>query len=207
MVGGPSFVFTRKAVVDETFISKSAFLCKSFVSIDARQLHPLSMCQPMPTALYTRWNYDYESQNFMPRQNRTRSFENTVLSYFQQNCPECKIESNITSGRQKKIDCFSVDGICNRCNTVFEAMGCYFPYCACHETRPLLTDNEIMRGKKGETTPKAQRIYPTEQIQNFWNIGGQMVGSIPNWCDSKYSSSSKFPLTATSKRRSTHARD
>ena len=40
MVGGPSFVFTRKAVVDETFIRKSSNLCKSIVGIDASQLYP-----------------------------------------------------------------------------------------------------------------------------------------------------------------------
>ena len=38
MVGGPSIVFTRKAVVDETFIRKSSTLCKSIVGIDASQL-------------------------------------------------------------------------------------------------------------------------------------------------------------------------
>ena len=38
MVGGPSIVFTRKAVVDETFILKSSNLCKSIVGIDASQL-------------------------------------------------------------------------------------------------------------------------------------------------------------------------
>ena len=80
MVGGPSIVFTRKAVVDETFIRKSTNLCKSVVGIDASQLCPYSMCQPMPTGLYTRWNYDSESQEFMPRQNKTRSYENMVLS-------------------------------------------------------------------------------------------------------------------------------
>ena len=105
------------------------------------------MCQPLPTGLYTRWNYDSESQKFMARQNKTRSFENMVLSYFQQTRPECRI-SNVTTGRQKKIDCFSVDGICNHCNTLFEAMGCYFHYCPCQEARPSLTDNEIMRGIK-----------------------------------------------------------
>ena len=102
MVGGPSIVFTRKIVVDETFIRKSTNLCKSIVSIDASQLYPYSMCQPMPTGLYTKWNYDTESQTFIPRQNQTRSFENMVLSYFQQTRPECKIESNVTTGRQKK---------------------------------------------------------------------------------------------------------
>ena len=135
-------------MVDETFIRKSTNLCKSIVGIDASQLYPFSMCQPMPTVLYTRWNYDSESQKFMPRQNKTRSFENMVLSYFQQTAPECRIESNVTTCRQKKIDCFSVDRICSHSSTVFEAMGCYFHYCPCQEARPSLTDNEIMRGRK-----------------------------------------------------------
>ena len=37
----------------------------------------------MPTGLYTRWNYDTESQKLLPRQNKTRSSENIVFSYFQ----------------------------------------------------------------------------------------------------------------------------
>ena len=35
VVGGPSFAFIRKAVVDETFIRKSTNLRKSIVGIDA----------------------------------------------------------------------------------------------------------------------------------------------------------------------------
>ena len=38
--GGPSIVFTRKAVVDEISIRKSADICKSIVGIDASQLYP-----------------------------------------------------------------------------------------------------------------------------------------------------------------------
>ena len=94
--GGPSIVFTRKAVVDETLIRKSSNLCKSIVGIDASQLYPYSMCQPMPTRLYTRWEYDSEIKRFTARQNKSRSFENMVLSYFQQRRPDCKIESNVT---------------------------------------------------------------------------------------------------------------
>ena len=40
MVGGPSIVFTCKAVLDETFIRISSNLCKLIVGIDASQLHP-----------------------------------------------------------------------------------------------------------------------------------------------------------------------
>ena len=130
MVGGPSFVFTRTAVVDEIFIRISSNLCISIVGIDASQLFPYSICQPMQTGLYTRWDYDSETKRFTARQNKSRSFKNMVLSYFQQNQPNCKIESNITTSRQKKIDCFSVDGICYHCNTVFEAVGCYYHYCS-----------------------------------------------------------------------------
>ena len=82
IVDGPSIVFTRKSVVDETFIRKSANICKSIVGIDASQLYPYSMYQPMPTNLYTRWDFDSETSRFTSRQNKTRSFENMVMSYF-----------------------------------------------------------------------------------------------------------------------------
>ena len=98
----PPLFFLRQAVVYETFIRKSMNLCQSIVGKDANQLYPLSICQPMPTGLHTRNNYDNESQNFTPRLNKTRSFENKVLSYFQQTLPECNIESNVTTGRQKR---------------------------------------------------------------------------------------------------------
>ena len=40
MVGGPSIVFTHKAVADETFIRNSENFCTSIVGIDASQLYP-----------------------------------------------------------------------------------------------------------------------------------------------------------------------
>ena len=55
MFGGPFIDFTHKAVLDETFIGKSSHMCRSIVGIDANQLYSHSMCQPMPTGLYTRW--------------------------------------------------------------------------------------------------------------------------------------------------------
>ena len=106
MVGGPSIVFTCKALVDETFIRKSANICKSLVGIDASQLYAYSMCQPMPTGLYTGWEYDTESNRFKPLQNKSRNFENMVMSYFQRQRPDCKIESFYITGTQRKIECF-----------------------------------------------------------------------------------------------------
>ena len=81
MVGGLSIVFTHKAVVDETFIRNSGNVCKPIIGIDASQLYQYSMCQPMPTGLYTRWEYDTESNRFKPQQNKSRNVENIVMSF------------------------------------------------------------------------------------------------------------------------------
>ena len=59
VVGGPSIVFTSKAVVDEIFIRKSSYKCNSTVGIDASQLYPYSICQPIPTDRYTRWDFGF----------------------------------------------------------------------------------------------------------------------------------------------------
>ena len=106
------------------------------------------MCQPMPTGLYTRWYCKSETSRFTHRENQTRSFEVTVMSYFQRTRPECEIEIFFTTGRQKKIDCFSVDRFCSHCNTVFEAMGCFYHYCPCQELRPSLIEEDIQRGSR-----------------------------------------------------------
>ena len=194
MVGCPSIVFTRKAVVDETFIRKSSNLCQSIVSIDASQIYPYSMCQPMPTGLYTRWKYDSETKRFTAYQNKCRSFENMVLSYFQQSRPGCKIESNVTFGRQKKIDCFSVDGICYHCKTVFEAMGCYYHYCLCQEARSSLTDTDIERGVKKRQQDEMRRDYIQQkgyQIVEMWGVSGGV--SIKLMHQSNATSKKTFP--------------
>ena len=172
VVGGPPIVFNRKAVIDETFIRKSAIICKSIVGIAASQVYPYSMCQPMPTGLYTGWDFDSETSRFNPRQNNTRSFENMVMSFFQRTRSECEIESIFTTGRRKKTDCFIVDGFCSHCNTVFEAMGCFYHFCPCQELRPSLTEEDIQRGSKKRELDALRRHYILEKGFKFietWN--------------------------------------
>ena len=100
---GPSIVFTLKVIVEETLSRKSTNIGKSIVEIEASQLCPFSMCQPMLTCLYTLWDCDSQTSRFTPRQHNTRSFQNKVMSYFQRTRPDCQIESFHTTCRQKKI--------------------------------------------------------------------------------------------------------
>ena len=78
--GGPSIVFTRKAVEDQIKIRNSENISKSIVVIDARQLYPFSLCQEMPTGFYTRWELGSDLQKFKTRQNRSRKWEYKVMS-------------------------------------------------------------------------------------------------------------------------------
>ena len=103
MVGGPSVVFTRKSVVDETHTGKSTSLCKWIVRIDASQLYPHSRCQPMPKSFYTRYETDAGLQRFKPRHHKSRSFENVVMSHFERIRPDCRIERFNTPGNQNNI--------------------------------------------------------------------------------------------------------
>ena len=50
MTGGHSIVLTRKAEANKMCIRK----CKSIIRLDASQIYPHSMCQDMPTGVYTR---------------------------------------------------------------------------------------------------------------------------------------------------------
>ena len=178
MVRGPSIVFTRKAAVDETSIRDSRNICKSIVGIDASQLYLYSMCQPMPIGLYTRWENDTEANRLKPQQNKSRNFENMVVSNFQRQRADCKIERFYTTGTRKKIDCFKVDGFCAHCKTEFEAMGCFYHYCPCQEARPSLTEEDIERGNKKREMDQMRKQYIKEKCYNvvemweceWWNL-------------------------------------
>ena len=121
------------------------------------------MCQPMPIAFYTRWDIISETSRFTPRQNKTPNIENTVMSFFQRTRPDCKMESFYITGREKN-DRFSLHGFCSHCNTVFEAMGCFYYFCPCQELRPSLTKEHIKRGSRRREFDELRRCYIQENV-------------------------------------------
>ena len=48
---------------------------------------------------------------FKARHNQSRNFENMVISFYNEERAECKIESFFTSGKQKKVEVLDVDVI------------------------------------------------------------------------------------------------
>ena len=116
--------------------------------IVASQQYPYSVCQPIPTGPCTRWDLNPQTSSFTPRQNKTRSLENVVMSCFQRADSDRKIDSFYTTGRQKKGNCVSVGGSYFQCNTMFEAINCFYHFSSCPEVRQSITEDDIQRGFK-----------------------------------------------------------
>ena len=72
------------------------------------------------------------------------------------------MESFYTTGRQKKIERFTVDGFCSHCKTVFEALSGFYHFCNCQEVRPSLTEEDIQRGSKRDLD-ELRRSYIQEK--------------------------------------------
>ena len=109
MVVHLSFLLAKQLLM-KLFSKSLQTYANSIAGIVATQRHPYSMCQAMPTGLYTRSDFDSETTRFTLRQNKNRSFENLVMSYFQRTRPERKIESSFTTCRPKETDPCTVDG-------------------------------------------------------------------------------------------------
>ena len=116
------------------------------------------MTKEMPTGPYTKCEYNEETEKFHPNRNWRSYFEQQVMDYFQQVHPNCKIQTQFTHKKQKKLGPYLVDGFCNHCNTVFEAMGCFFHFCPCQEEKPLLFE-DIESGLKRRERDNDRREY------------------------------------------------
>ena len=166
VIGGPSIVPTRKVFVEKTHSRKSTDGCKTIVGINARRLSASSVCQPVPTGLDTRYEFNADLHRLKERPDKCRSFEKLVMSCSQRMRPDCRIESFHTTRIQRKIDCFNGDGLYSHCNTEFEGMGCFHHYCLSQEARRALTQKDIQSGIKKEKMDEKWKQF-IEQIGNI----------------------------------------
>ena len=79
----------------------------------------------MPAGPYTKCEYIEETAKFRPNRNWRSYFEQQVMDYFHVNC---KVQTQYINKKQKEIGRYLVDGFCNHCNTIFEAIGCFFSF-------------------------------------------------------------------------------
>ena len=180
MVDGPSIVFTGKTVVRQTRIRSPSNTCKSVVGINASQLYCFAKCLPMPTGLYTRWEFNVDLQRFKPWSNKTRSFENMVIAFFQNSRPKCDIDTRNTTGTQWKIDSFTVDGVLKfwSFNRVSEALGCFYHFFRMSVSATLPYRWRHCEGKKEERNGLFTSILLARKtLLCHWNVGVSVEAS------------------------------
>ena len=76
------------------------------------------------------------------------------------------------------VDFCKAVSFCAHCNTVFEAMGCFYPYCPCQEARLSLTEKVIERGNKNREMDQTRKQYIDKKGHNvvevweceWWNL-------------------------------------
>ena len=92
MTGGPSIVFTRKVLENETFIRKSDNLFISIIVIDAIHYNLILGVRIFPQACIQDRTTMKKHEKVKAKQNRFRTFENIVVSYCQATRTKYKIQ-------------------------------------------------------------------------------------------------------------------
>ena len=58
------------------------------------------------------------------------------------------VKTNFHSISRQKSHGSGINGVCSHCNTVIEALGCFYLFCLGQEVRTLLSENDIKRSNK-----------------------------------------------------------
>ena len=95
--GGPSIVLTPKQLLMKLLFESLQTYANLLLELMPANYIPtrcVNPCRPV----FLPVGISIQTSRFTPRQNKTRSFENMVMPYFQRPRPDCKIESFYTTG-------------------------------------------------------------------------------------------------------------
>ena len=136
-------------------------------------------CQDMPTWLYTRWEFHSDMQKFNARHNPSRSFENMVMSYYQETKSECRIESFHTSGNKKNwlFQCRLILRLLQHC---VWSTGMLLSFLPSQETRPSFSEKDIERGKNERDGWLETWVESRKRLQNQRDVGMWVVAKLQN---------------------------
>ena len=60
-----------------------------------------------------------------------------------------------------------MDGFCGLCQTIFEALGCYYHFCACRETQAYFREDEFDFGIRKRESDKLRKFYLEKKGNKF----------------------------------------
>ena len=114
---------------------------------------------------------------------RTKPVALKIVSYpvFNEQGQNIKLQVSIQQPDRKKTDCFSVDWFCSHCNSVSEAMGCFYHFGPCQEIRTPVTEEDIQRGSKKREFNELRQSYIHENYSHSlkcWKVGVRVLQTV-----------------------------
>ena len=193
---GPSFVFTRNVLFDETIIRKLLNICKSIVGIDASQLYS-SQCVNICPQVCTRDGSLTPICRILKLDIIELTTLRPLLCFLTRKQDQyVKLKAFLRLENRRKIDCFNVDGYCDHPKTVFAAMRWYYHFYSFEEARPSVTDQDIERGNKKREMDDMRRESIKEigyKVEEMWkSVTGEKVSK--SMTKSKITSEPIFPI-------------
>lgn len=124
--GGPSIVFTRKAISGQTYLDpdKKQVLCNSIEGYDCTAMYCQTLRNPFPTFMYVR---RFEETGFEPRY-RLHYFKMYVWLDYMSKELNCHIRTKLNCGADVRAGRFYLDGLGTRPDgglIALEYNGCY----------------------------------------------------------------------------------
>jgi len=164
LTGGPSIIFTRKAVANETFVRQGQQPVKKVIGLDANALYLWAFDQDFPVGSFIR---RYANNNFKP------VFRDTYESMYHwmdfiSKTENIDIIHKRNSGKEKRDGRFLADGYCAQTNTIYQFDGCYFHSHTCQKTPKTEKEKE-----KFETARKR-----TQDRNNYYKSLGYNLCTI-----------------------------
>ena len=130
IIGGPSIIFKRQEIVNETLI-RGKKECRNILGFDCNSLYLFALGRDMPTGSFIR---RLESEKFRPKK-RDQYMDMFYWMDFISQKRNITIQHKLNSDKEFRIGHFLVDGIYE--NEVFEYNGCYFHCHDCHKNSNL----------------------------------------------------------------------
>ena len=123
--GGPSIVFNRKLIQNQTGIRGDlANLIRFIIGLDANALYNWSISQRMPSGLCI---YRDSETGFKPERDEIHTLMYAWLDYYADK-NNCHVVHKLNCGQEYPIDDFLVDGLISGSQHVLEFQGCLYVY-------------------------------------------------------------------------------
>lgn len=126
IVGGPSIIYKREAIANETFIRNDPEIpVSSILGLDANALYLKAISEKMPTGQFV---LRQKINNFIPEKEWRHIAMYNWMDWISKS-ENIEIKHKINSGSEKRIGPYFVDGFCISKNEVYEFLGCWHHFC------------------------------------------------------------------------------